>query len=171
MKYRFHRCQPHAKCPDLTGWYLEIKPDDHETLFKVHKGVTGIYYNKFSLDPHIQDDELNSYLYNPIRLAALWLQGIHKFLLNGETVLVNCNGGIVPLVGTTVLETVESDDLDWDVRYDDETITISRWPEGKYYYLCSNKFRIFIPDKYTTYTAAYRVAQRYVPAKRIKSTC
>jgi hypothetical protein len=32
MKYRFHRCQSHAKCPDLTGWYLELRPDDAETV-------------------------------------------------------------------------------------------------------------------------------------------
>jgi len=121
------------------------------------------------LDPHIQGDELRSYLYNPIRLAALWVQGVHKFLLNGETVLVNCNGGIMPLADTTILETVESDDLDWDVRYDDEVVTISRWPESKHYYLCSSKFRIFIPDKYTTYPAARAAALRYVPAARVKT--
>lgn len=161
MKYRFHLCQTHAKCLNLQGWYLEIRPDDPETLMRVHKGMTGIYYNKFGLDPRIE--------YNPIRLAALWLQGTHRFLLNGETILVNVNGGIMPLAGTIVLETVESDDLDWDVRYDDEVITISRWRAGRHWYLCSSKFRIFIPDKYTTYTDAYRVAQRYVSVERIKS--
>lgn len=169
MKYRFHRCQPHAKCPDLTGWYLELRPNDTDTLMKVHRGVVGIYYNKFGLDPHIQKDELLNAIYNPIVLGAKWIEGALRFLLDGETLLVNFNGGIMPMVGTIILETVESDDLDWDVRYDDETITISRWPEGKHWYLCSNKLRIFIPDKYTTYTDAYKAAQRFVPVARIKT--
>jgi hypothetical protein len=35
--------------------------------------------------------------------------------------------------------------------------------------LCSNKSRIFVPDKHNTYVAARKAASRYVPAERIKS--
>jgi len=108
-------------------------------------------------------------LYNPIKLAAGWLQTADKFLIEGETILVNVNGGMLSAKEVKILETVESDDIDWDVRYEDEKITISRWPEGRHYYLCSNKNRVFIPDKYNDYADALKAARRYVPVARIIS--
>lgn len=45
--------------------------------------------------------------------------------MQGEAVLVNANGGMMPLAGATILDTVESDDLHWHDRYNDERITIS----------------------------------------------
>ena len=169
MKYRFHRCQPHAKCPDLTGWYLELRPDDAETVMKLHRGVTGLYFFKFGQDPHIQRDENQRALYNPIKLAANWLMLVERYLMAGETLLVNSNGGIMPMRGIIILETVESDDLHWDDRFDDERITISRWPQAKHYYLASNKNRVFVPEKYNSYAEARREALRYVPTDRIRT--
>lgn len=166
-KYRFHRCQCHPKLPDLQGWYLEVRPDDAETVMRVHKSVTGLYFFKFGMDPHILEDEDRKALYNPIKLAALWLQTVEHYLLNGDTILVNSNGGMMPLAGSKILETVESDNIHWDDRHDDERITISHWPRGKHWYLASNKHRLFVPDKYNTYTEAYHEALRYVPANRI----
>jgi len=169
MPYRFHRCQPHAKCPDLQGWYLELRPDDAETMMRVHKGVAYLYFNKFGLDPHIQKDETKKALYNPIKLATGWLQSVERYLLAGETLLVNCNGGIMPMDGTLILDTVQSDDLHWDDRFDSEIITIHKWPKGKHWYLTSNKNRIFVLEKHGSLTAARKAALRYVPADRIKT--
>lgn len=162
MKYRFHKCRPHAKCPDLTGWYLELLPDDVETLMKLHKGVVGLYFFKFGQDSHVDPTGP----YNPIKLAALWLQSVERYLLRGETVLVNMNGGMMPM-DVPILDTVESDDLHWDDRFDDEYITISRWPQAKHWYLSSNKNRVFVPVKYDSYTETYKEALRYAPANRI----
>jgi len=167
MTYRFCRCQCHPKCPNLQGWYLELRPDDAETVMKVHKGVTATYWAKFGMDPHIDPTSP----YNPIKLAALWLQGVERFLLVGETILVNVNGGLMPFDGAIILETIGSDNLDWNTRFDDEIITISRWPEGKHYYLCSSKYRIFVPDRHPTFEDANKAALRFVPAERIKSKC
>ncbi len=170
MSYTFHLCQTHPKCPDLKAWYLQIGPTDPvDLLMKVHRGVIGLYYNKFGQDPHIQANELQRDLYNPIKLAAGWLATADKFLIQGKTILVNFNGGIVTTDTVTILDTVQSDNLDWDIRYDDERVTISRWPEGRHYWLCSNKNRIFVPDKYVEYQDAYKAARRYVPAARITS--
>jgi len=74
----------------------------------------------------------------------------------------------MPFEGAIILETIESRKLIWPEQFDGEIITISRWPEGKHYYLCSNKQRIFVPDKYRTFEAAYEVALCYVPDERIK---
>jgi len=156
MKYTFHCCQPHAKCPTLTGWYLVLRPDDLETLIKIHRGVCVLYF--------LQKSPL---YYNPIKLAALWLASIENYLVAGETVLVNSSGGIMPFNGTIILETVESNDLHWNDRYDDEEITISRWPQGKHWYLVSNKERVFIPAKYSSYTEARTEALRYAPHDRL----
>jgi hypothetical protein len=168
-RYRFHRVQPHAKCPDLTGWYLELRPDDHDTIMAVHKGVCGVYFFKFGMDPHVQENETYRSHYNPIKLAAQWLVGIERGLMNGETVLVNCNGGIMPMNGVKILATVETDDITWDERLDREEITISRWPSAKHWYLSSSQGRIFIPAKYNTYAEAEQVARRFVPAHRIRT--
>jgi hypothetical protein len=53
-RYTFHRCQPHAKCPDLTGWYLEVQPGDHATAAALHRGAAYLYFARFGLDPHIK---------------------------------------------------------------------------------------------------------------------
>ena len=103
---------------------------------KVHKGVTGLYFFKFGMDPHIQKDEDRRAFYNPIKLAAQWLCTIEHYLLRGETLLVNSNGGIMPMEGAKILDTVESTSLHWDDRFDDEVITLSRWPQGRHWYLC-----------------------------------
>lgn len=33
--------------PDLQGWYLELGPDDPDTLMAVHRSVAGVYFFKF----------------------------------------------------------------------------------------------------------------------------
>ena len=170
MTYTFHNCQLHPKCPDLTAWMLAIQPTDPiDLLMTVHRGVIALYYNKFGQDPHIQANETQRELYSPVKLATGWLQTAHKFLINGETILVNINGGMLTTKDVTILDTVTSDNIDWDIRYDDEKITISRWPEGRHYYLCSSKNRIFVPDKYNNYADALKAAKRYVPEDRIIS--
>ena len=164
--YRFHLCQTHPKCPDLRGWYLELKPGDFVTLMDVHVGVCHLYWSKFGLNPHIDP----SGPYNPLVLAAKWMQSVERFLLSGETVLINSLGGMLP-GKAKVLDTVELDKLEWPDLFDDEVITISRWPEGKHYYMSSNRDRIFCPSSHNTYEVARSVALRYVTADRIKSAC
>ncbi len=168
-RHRFHLLQPHVKCPDLTGWYLELRPDDSETIMAVHKGVAALYFFKFGQDPHIQKDETQRLLYNPIRLAANWLVSVERFLMQGEAVLVNAFGGMMPLAGAIILDTVESSVLHWPGRNDDEKITVSRWPAGRHWYLSSNKGRVFCPAKYDSLAEARHEALRYVPAERIKT--
>lgn len=98
--------------------------------------------------------------YNPLRLAAKWLQSVENCLLAGA-VLINSNGGLMPREGAVVLDSVESDKLDWPEKFEDEIITISRWEGAKHYYLSSNKGRIFVPDKYNEYADARRAALRH----------
>jgi len=49
MSYKFLICQPDSRFSE-TGWYLELRPDDPETVLEIHKGVTGFYYVEFN--PH-----------------------------------------------------------------------------------------------------------------------
>lgn len=158
--YKFVRCQPHAKCPDLQGWYLVLEPDDVDTLMKLHKGVTGLYYHKFGLDPHYQKPELGI-LYHPMRLSAGRFTSVEKFLFSGITLAVNSSGGMIPLDSVKVLVAEESERLIWPDRWLFETITISRWPRGRHYYLSSNRNRIFVPTKHGTYEGAHQVAKMY----------
>jgi hypothetical protein len=157
--HTFHNCLTHPKCR-LAGWYLELRPDDRETLLKVLKAVTALYYGKFGMDPRFKNKEIGEF-YNPSRLAAHWLQSVEALLREGP-ILVNANGGVLQKTNVTILETVESEDLHWNVRYEGEIITISRWPKGKHYYLTSNKNRMFSPNRFSTYEAAEREARHYV---------
>jgi len=159
--YKFVRCQPHAKCPDLHGWYLVLKPDDLDTLMKIHKGVVGLLYHKYKLDPHIPKSEFLLTIYNPIRLAAGWLACVEKHLTAGITLAVNSKGGWFPLSRMEVLVEEKSERLIWPDRYRNEVITISRWPEGRHYYLSSNRDRVFISGKHSTYKGAFQVARMY----------
>jgi len=136
---------------------------------KVHRGICHLYCAKFGLDPRAQKNETQKALYNPIKLAAGWFQNVERYLLAGETVLVNSSGGFMLMGGTTILETIESGDLHWDDRFDTETITIHKWPKGKHWYLTSNKNRVFIPEKHGSLTAARKAALRFVPADRIET--
>ena len=92
-----------------------------------------------------------------------------RYLLRGETLLLNMSGGMMPMAGATILDTVESEELIWPDRHDDERITLSRWPQGRHWYLSSTTNRVFIPLKYVSYEEALKVARRYVPAARIRT--
>lgn len=158
--YRFARCQTHSKCPDIQGWYLILEPDDVDTLTELHKGIANFYYHKFGMDPHLMESEM-AMAYNPIRLTAIWLRSIEKFLSAGTTLAINQSGGMMPLDSVKVLATVESEKMVWSTLYENEVITISRWPEGHHYYLSSNKNRVFVPSKYVEYKDAVQAAKRY----------
>ncbi|MCK9570176.1 hypothetical protein M0R72_14625 [Candidatus Pacearchaeota archaeon] len=164
--YRFHRCNTDPRFPDLQDWRIEIRPDDPETLEKIHRGVAAAYLARFSQDPHLKDNPN----YHWLKLGAQWLQTAEKLLWEGP-IVVNINGGTLLLSEVVVLETVETAEIDFNVRFENEVITISRWPEGKHFWLASNKYRIFVPDKHNTYAAARKHALHYVPAERIKGNC
>jgi hypothetical protein len=79
----------------------------------------------------------------------------------GTTLAINSNGGMVPLNEVTIVAKEQAEMIDWPDHYDDEVITISRWPGGKHYYLSSNKDRIFTPPNHLTYESAKRMAVKY----------
>jgi hypothetical protein len=167
IMHRFLRCQTHPKCPNVIGWYLVLEPSDVETLAKLHKGVAGLYYYKFGLDPHITESEMAPY-YNPVKLAAQWYASVEIQLQKGA-LLVNSCGGCLPMDDSVkILSEHESEVMEWPDYYDDEVITISRWPEGKHYYLSSNKNRVFVPSKWHSYKLAHRVASKYTNNIRSK---
>lgn len=162
--YKFVRCQTHAKCPNLQGWYLVLEPNDLETLEKLHQSISAFYFQKFGLDPHLQKDMSNpdtgAYLKHPVRLAGLWSETIEKQLFRGR-VLVNSRGGILPN-DVRVLAEVTRVKMLWPGPFDPkEVITISRWPKGFHFYLSSSKERIFTPPKYETLEEAREVAEIY----------
>lgn len=160
--YRFVRCIPNPRCPDTRGWYLVLKPDDLETLMKLHKGVASFYFCKFGMDPHLKPDSVEGVLKNPVRLAALWLGTVEKFLSVRTTLIVNSRGGMLPLNSVEIITEVKSEKMHWPCeRGGSEKITISRWPQTNHYYLSSNMGRIFVPPKYAHYEDARTVAEMY----------
>ncbi len=155
--YHFARCQPRANCPDLQGWYLILKPGDVETLERLHRGVAHLYYAKFSKDSHADPGGVQ----NPIRLGALWLVTVERFLARHVTLAINSSGGMSPLDDLKVLATAESTVMVWPNHHEGEVITISRWKDSKHFYLSSNRDRVFVPPKYVRYEDALHMAQIY----------
>ena len=159
--YRFARCQVHPAFDDVQGWFLEVQDDDHQLVEALHRSVTAKYCSMLGQDSHGCGADAT-------RLAAAWLQSLESALQEGE-VLVNPAGGFVAKRDLIVLAEIQRRDLTWPEVFADEIITISRWPKGTHYYLCSNKGRVFVPEKFATYRAARLAAMRYVTADRIKS--
>jgi hypothetical protein len=158
--YKFLRVQ---LAPKLEGVYVELRPDDLALCMELHVGVCNLYFQKFGLDPHAVG------YYNPIKLGTSWLSTVNACSRRGETVLVNERGGLVLKKSVTVLAEVSTPTLIWPTRYEDEIITISKWPEGDHYYLCSSRQRLFVPERYDTFDEAHEAAWVYVPRERIKS--
>jgi len=100
---------------------------------------------------------------NAIALTAKWLEMMWQHMFDKTTVLVNACGGYMLLDNAVkILATVESDTLTFPEIFDDEVITISRWPNAPHWYLSSNKNRIFDPPKCNTIDMARIIAKRYV---------
>ena len=163
MCYHFVRCQVHAAFDDVQGWFLEVRGDDPELLQSLHKSITAKYRSMFGDDSHGKPGPANAVL-----LAANWLQSLEADLQDGE-VLVNLAGGFVAKRDLIDLAEIESDDLTWPEHFADEIITISRWPKGRHNYLCSNRNRLFVPERFSTYRAAEEVALKYVSSDRIRA--
>lgn len=161
MSYQFARCQVHPAFDDVQGWFLEVQSDDSQLLTALHKSITAKYCSMLGQDSHGCGKDAT-------RLAAAWLQSLESALQEGD-VLVNPAGGFVAKRDLIVLAEIKRSDLTWPEVLADEIITISKWPKGKHYHLCSNKSRVFVPEKYATYRAARLAALRYVPSDRIKS--
>ncbi len=162
--YRFVRCQVHPAFDDVQGWFLEVRGDDPELLLALHRSLASKYHLIFGEDSH----GCGASEGDGAALAASWLQSLEAELQEGD-VLVNAAGGIVAKRDLIVLAEIERDDLTWPERFDDEIVTISCWPKGKHYYLCSNRSRVFVPEKFSTYKAAEEAARKYVSADRIKA--
>ncbi|MHC4298027.1 MAG: hypothetical protein ACYS7Y_12050 [Planctomycetota bacterium] len=128
-------------------------------MMDVHKGVSCLYFHKFGMNPHIMESEMAGY-YNPVRLAALWLETVNKLLFDGP-IVINSSGGCLMLDEVKVIAEQQSDKLVWPEYNKDEIITISRWPEGRHFYLSSNMNRVFVPPKYTRYRTAMAVARTH----------
>lgn len=167
VKYRFIRCAPNKKYPNLQGWYLVLTYNNRTQLEKLHKGIANLYYRKFGMDPHYSKPDIN-WLYNPIKLAAKWFETVLSTLASGEVLAVNSSGGWLPLAGIKILEKIESDELRWPDRFPGEIITISRWPDGRHYYLTSNRERIFYPTKFYSIARAEQEARKYTDNIREK---
>ncbi|MFA5344759.1 MAG: hypothetical protein WC315_00575 [Candidatus Omnitrophota bacterium] len=131
----------------------------------LHLGVVSSYCTRFGRNPHA--DPTN--IYNPVQLANQWTAMLTKLLKQDGKVLVNSCGGFLPLTNIRILSWIDATKLRWPDIYADEIITISRWPEGRHYYLSSNHNRIFVPAKFSTYAGARELATVYVNASQIKS--
>ena len=58
--------------------------------------------------------------------------------------------------------------MKWPHKYKDEIIKISQFPDGSHWYLSSSENRLFTPEKYPNYDAAFKMAENYVSKDKIK---
>lgn len=149
----------HLMCLDLQDWRLEIRPEDHGLLVKVWEMVTRQRFVDACNDPHTPPWSWKT---------GRWIETAERLLADGAVILVNCAGGMTPPIGVAILATIRSDRLEWPEYFEDERITISRWPRARYYYLCSNHNRLF-PEKFNSYQQAEAEARKYTD--KITSNC
>lgn len=180
--YTFLRIQTHQKCPNAQGWYLLLDPNNNELVMLIHARLTRSLYLRYGTDPHhfantgySKDtlDELQKtlpkdilgYQYHPVVAGTKWLS---KMITMQEPICVNAVGGWMLYDGAIVLAKQESEWLIFPEYFDDEIITISRWPQAAHFYLSSNRGRLFDTDKTNTLERAIEIAEDFVPKNRIK---
>lgn len=173
MSYTFHYVQQ-KKYPELKCWYLEISPKTSEHIETVHQALTIHLFLEAGIDPHWDKRVDDAPFLHPIVLGANYLEClIRKVMHNGLTVLVNKNGGWIPKDDSiNILETKVKNcfifPVDVPESLKSEHISISQWPNGKHYYLKSNRGRIFSPHKFDTFQEAFDAALKTgVPKENI----
>lgn len=171
MEFNFVKTQL-KKCPNIIGWYLILDPKDDDLLLYIHKIVTQTNILKAEKDPHIKGEiNKSSFLVmiqHPISLSARWLMAMENNRFNGNIALVNRSGGWMPLDDQiNILQRVTKNKFEFptDKYEDQERLTISRFPDGKHWYISSNKDRMF--DKFNNVDEALVEAKRHVPYNKI----
>lgn len=170
MSYRFIRCET---ARNVEGWWLVLEASDLDTEMKVHRGVVAQAYHRFCRDPHMSEvvgnqrvakNEIADML-NPARIGAGFLTTRWKL---GGVVLVNSVGGMCPFDHRIVVHAeLILDSLDWPQILEGEEIAVTQFPDGKHWYLKSNKGRIFDPIKFDTFRQAEKHAEKFVTREQI----
>jgi len=102
---------------------------------------------------------------NVPNLVGGWEETLTALLRKGP-VGINKAGGMQSLDSTiNITSTKSCDDFLWPSDKP-ETITISRWPNGKHYYLTSSLNRE-LPQKYLSIASAKRRARKFVSKEQI----
>jgi len=174
MTYNFARIKTHPKL-DLSGWYLVIRKEDVGLTMEMHKSAATTMFLKFFRDPHLFDQKgaprnENGTLFNPIKLAAGWIESALKGLARHGVIYMNHCHGMLFSESVDVLETRHSETRVFpkgDDHKEGVKITVSRWAAGEHYYLSASNNRIFSKPKYDTYEEAMAEARLYAFAGNI----
>lgn len=158
------------KCRRVTQWLLQTDSVLSKEVSEMHRIWLNTIYRKYKLDPHLTDyaakgNFIAAYLINIPKLAEGWMRTLMKLLKDGS-VGFNRVGGMQSMNHLEVLKVEKREELLWPEDEEPETITISRWPNGKHFYLTSSLNRQF-PRKYSSLTSAKRAARRFVKPEQI----
>jgi hypothetical protein len=165
MSYTFALIKAHPQ--GESGWCLVIPRDAFDLSMEMHGRVIKQMALKFFKDPHLFNDgeprREDSPFYHPIKLAAGWMNTCLRGLTEYGTVYMNRATGLVFGDGITVLETRESDALEFPTSdtKDGVKITISMWGGGEHYYLSASNNQVFAQPKYDHYDEALAEARKY----------
>ncbi len=166
--YRFVKIKVHPRIPDLFGWYLVITKDDINLFFDTHRHTAQSMFMKFHRDPHLYDQKTwkpvgdMADFYNPVRLSAGWLETAEKAMGQYGVIYVNPAGGMI--YGTVeIVDEIENERLVFPTPPDpDLLITISRWGDGRHFYLSSKQRPVLSEqNKFNTIKEAHDEACRH----------
>lgn len=167
MTYTFVRIKVHPKC-DLTGWYLAIPASAIDLQMNMHKSATWAMFHKFFMNPHVFDQQgmpkHEGYEhYHPVKLAAGWITTALRGLAAHGVVYMNRDHGLLFGENVEILESRESEALEFPVldTIDGIKITISRWASGEHYYLTASNSQVFSQPKFDSYDEAVAEARKY----------
>lgn len=173
-KYTFVRVSPDHRIPQLQGWYLKVHKYDFELHDKLIKAMTNArawkyFQNKDNFESDGHTRTLVAEITHPMKMCPRWVNTLHTLFKENTYALVNHNFGLCnyPEHEADVHAEFESTEYAFPVLYDDELMTVSRWPEGEHWYVTSNKERIMVPEKHDTLEAAVKAAAVYVTEDKI----
>jgi hypothetical protein len=170
--FEFVNCRADPRF-DATCWYLIVRGDDQKTFEAVHKGVCHMLYHRFDADPHIQRDkerEPGMYsIFNVAHMGGMWCQGIEKMFSAYGLALVGTRGGFRPgpCEESEVLARIKRRELIWPDA--DAEITVSKWPEGRHWYLSAKGGMVFSPHRFNTQKGAVEWATKISSNVKVKS--
>jgi len=175
MSYIFALCSPDKRFPKMREWYLRIDKESQSQIAEVFSRLNSSLELKFGYNRHYFNQHTGepssdmSMIFHPMILGAHWMTLAIDLYTEYGVLYVGTSGQMFPPDPEKFIEhgVKSSPQLQYPTVVPNEYIIITKWQNGRHYYLESNIGRIFSEEKYDSYDAAFAEALKYIERKHI----
>jgi hypothetical protein len=177
MTYRFCLCSPDKRFPNERAWYLKINEASQEQIVEVFDRLKPSLELKFGYNHHFFNQHTGepssdmAIIFHPTILGGYWISNAIDLYEKYQVLYVGEKGQMFPPKPETFIVHSEKvyPSLQFPTISPTESIIITKWKDGRHYYLESSIGRIFSEPRYYTYREAFEEASQYVDANRIST--